>query len=713
MNISLHHDIDLVLNQDHINSCTSNSICLIVFMLMRASNNVFWLPSSLYLYFNIRRELGTEGTDSGSTLVAAFSALDKHGLCPESMWPFSRSNILVEPPHECYEFSKQWPIQFKYYPIHSIDDLCDAFCRHCLVVCNIFRFPLQHVDQNGFIVMDNPEPEACTWWHTIVVIGVDIEHSCVNCVNSHGSHDTFFRISFTDFWNDASVMQNEIYAIGATFPCRLGLNPILKDAVDLGTTPAILEGRLHNIFSLTRPCIRVVEKEWDHIIIGGGLTAWYMVLRLLDTHGETCRILVVDDCGPCSMSSFEFRSSDDPIDHYLPSSAYRYHEMYHTLLYHLIGRIYSGHETGVRPIIDLRTDLDDAEGTRLGSLCGRLRRAQPLDDWDAFRVACQTEGGYHDMMRMLPISFFTFMTENAGLEEDDVRFISERVLFCDTATLDTLTWVNGLLYTIIEYESIECPFRPLPPRLVDTLIGFVDRVYGVSSDVPLSRLSGPSGDHPVQWLKNCRGVNNKDGTANIQIVSLCSSRPAVGTTVIVRSKDSVVSCSNNAYPSTLRQMVSIFYLFIGESARMSDSKHLWDPIFFGKIYITKGSPWIMCRSSSFDWTRYTWHTTLSPIIRNGVFYRMTDLHQHVSSFANVLQEHLDRIFPFPIMGMVPFIYDADPCQPTTQMNGMNWTDRVIDPSVATNAFLPNFNYAEGSLQCVENRVLMKRSSTFF
>lgn len=67
--------------------------------------------SRLFIYYNARRD-STEGelTDSGCSMTSAIECLEKHGVCPESVWPYNIERVHEQPSDEAYEIAGQYHI---------------------------------------------------------------------------------------------------------------------------------------------------------------------------------------------------------------------------------------------------------------------------------------------------------------------------------------------------------------------------------------------------------------------------------------------------------------------------------------------------------------------------------------------------------------------------------------------------------------------------
>lgn len=92
-----------VYDQGHLGSCTANAtgflwhyeVCLEV--TPKAPTTAIVSPSRLYIYYFTRLAQGTANEDSGGTLRGAMQAARRHGLCPETLWPYIEANYAITP----------------------------------------------------------------------------------------------------------------------------------------------------------------------------------------------------------------------------------------------------------------------------------------------------------------------------------------------------------------------------------------------------------------------------------------------------------------------------------------------------------------------------------------------------------------------------------------------------------------------------------------
>jgi C1A family cysteine protease len=93
-----------VYDQRPLQSCTANATAAAVeFERMKHGLTPSFTPSRLFIYYNERKLLGTQGKDDGAPLREAIKSLAKQGDCPEHHWPYDPAKVNTEPSQPCYK----------------------------------------------------------------------------------------------------------------------------------------------------------------------------------------------------------------------------------------------------------------------------------------------------------------------------------------------------------------------------------------------------------------------------------------------------------------------------------------------------------------------------------------------------------------------------------------------------------------------------------
>ncbi len=101
--VDLSPDFPIPFNQDILGSCTASALISVLLydMKKRGIENPE-MKSVLYLYYWERFLEGTVNYDTGASLSDGIAALQKFGVCNESLWPYKIRNYMVRPPKQTY-----------------------------------------------------------------------------------------------------------------------------------------------------------------------------------------------------------------------------------------------------------------------------------------------------------------------------------------------------------------------------------------------------------------------------------------------------------------------------------------------------------------------------------------------------------------------------------------------------------------------------------
>jgi hypothetical protein len=103
--VDLRSKFGLVYDQGQVGSCTANAIAG-AYRLLETDKS--FEPSRMYIYAKERLEQdpGQPLTDSGSDAAIGLDWIQKHGVCPESVWRYEESKVNVVPPASADEAAK-------------------------------------------------------------------------------------------------------------------------------------------------------------------------------------------------------------------------------------------------------------------------------------------------------------------------------------------------------------------------------------------------------------------------------------------------------------------------------------------------------------------------------------------------------------------------------------------------------------------------------
>lgn len=206
--IMLSRSVDLrpqcssVVNQGQIGSCTGNALAgAIEFIELQQlgddiddslQNEIFLdgkfaSVSRLFIYYNERWLEGRTQEDSGATLRDGVKSLTQWGVCKESDWKYSESNLFKQPTEQIYEAAKPHSISV-YLRIQTLLDM-----RQCLAsgfpfvfgfsVYESFESP--EVARTGVMPMPYRD-ESLLGGHAVMAVGYDDAREVLLVRNSWG-----------------------------------------------------------------------------------------------------------------------------------------------------------------------------------------------------------------------------------------------------------------------------------------------------------------------------------------------------------------------------------------------------------------------------------------------------------------------------------------------------------------------------------------------
>lgn len=118
-NVDLRPFCSKVEDQMQVGACTANAVVGALEMLMLRDRLPFMELSRLFLYYNARLPIGTQGVDGGSVIRLAMASLSAQGCCGEALWPYVPGQVNVRPSWGAYREAYVNRID-KYYRISSM-----------------------------------------------------------------------------------------------------------------------------------------------------------------------------------------------------------------------------------------------------------------------------------------------------------------------------------------------------------------------------------------------------------------------------------------------------------------------------------------------------------------------------------------------------------------------------------------------------------------
>ncbi|CAF3089853.1 unnamed protein product [Rotaria sp. Silwood2] len=105
--VDLRSDMMPIEDQSQIGSCAANCLAGAYEYVTKKDNEQDIAVSRLFIYYNGRAKENPSGiTDSACTMTNGIEALEEFGVCPESSWPYTISQVNTKPNSEAYQDAK-------------------------------------------------------------------------------------------------------------------------------------------------------------------------------------------------------------------------------------------------------------------------------------------------------------------------------------------------------------------------------------------------------------------------------------------------------------------------------------------------------------------------------------------------------------------------------------------------------------------------------
>lgn len=187
--IDLRANMPPVYNQGDLGSCVAQAIVANAVYCLKKQAGKTVTPSRLFLYFNARVFLGTEGTDSGAMIRDGIKTMAKEGSCAEVMWPYRIKDFTRKPPDKCYQEALEHQAM-KYYRLPTANI---GMARACLAAGFPFVFGMavyesfesEAVAKSGVVPMPLPT-ETMLGGHAVLGVGYNDDTKQLVVRNSWG-----------------------------------------------------------------------------------------------------------------------------------------------------------------------------------------------------------------------------------------------------------------------------------------------------------------------------------------------------------------------------------------------------------------------------------------------------------------------------------------------------------------------------------------------
>ncbi len=179
-----------VYDQGNLGSCGANAMGGTFQFEQRKQGIPDFMPSRLFIYYNTRVLEGTVNTDSGVTLRNTMKTMVDTGVCPESMWKYSRC-FKKKPTDDCYVEAVKHQVVEYLRVTHSLYEikLCLAEGHPITFGMMLYEsFMSEAVTNTGIIPMPNLPNESSLGGHAVMAVGYDDAKNCLIVRNSWGKY---------------------------------------------------------------------------------------------------------------------------------------------------------------------------------------------------------------------------------------------------------------------------------------------------------------------------------------------------------------------------------------------------------------------------------------------------------------------------------------------------------------------------------------------
>jgi C1A family cysteine protease len=183
--IDLRLKFPVTYDQGNIGSCTANALCYNFIY----NDNTF-VPSRLFLYYNSRMLDKTINYDIGSTLTQGVVALQKYGVCSDTVWPYITSKYTNKPPTNAYTEGLNHQILESSRVQQTITSMKGCLISGYPFVVGILiysSFEKVTVTTTGYVSMPNPSKEKILGGHAVICVGYNDNKGVWIMKNSWGS----------------------------------------------------------------------------------------------------------------------------------------------------------------------------------------------------------------------------------------------------------------------------------------------------------------------------------------------------------------------------------------------------------------------------------------------------------------------------------------------------------------------------------------------
>ena len=175
-------------SQGHLGSCTGNAVVGAYELLMNKEvPKQFVDLSRLFVYYNARLIENVINEDVGAYVRDAVKALQRYGICMESLWPYHIRDYTITPSISSYDDARHRNIK-NYYRIHALEDTVDALNRDMPVVFSMKVYEsFEELYDYGTTAKMPAKGESPIGAHAMCFVGYDLNKKLLLARNSFGA----------------------------------------------------------------------------------------------------------------------------------------------------------------------------------------------------------------------------------------------------------------------------------------------------------------------------------------------------------------------------------------------------------------------------------------------------------------------------------------------------------------------------------------------
>jgi C1A family cysteine protease len=205
-------------DQGHLGSCTGQAIVgAYELLLNKEVPDKFIDLSRLFVYYNARLIENMVNEDVGAYVRDAIKAVQKFGICSESIWPYHIRDYTITPSIQSYDDARHRNIQ-NYYRISVLEDILDALNKELPVVFSMKVYEsFEELYDYGTTAKLPAKGESPIGAHAMCFVGYDLNKKVLLARNSFGRDWGMEGYCYIPFdYARTEVMDNWVFNIDLT-----------------------------------------------------------------------------------------------------------------------------------------------------------------------------------------------------------------------------------------------------------------------------------------------------------------------------------------------------------------------------------------------------------------------------------------------------------------------------------------------------------------